>query len=275
MKKPLRLSRLLLILFFVAEIIWIFLPVSMAVLWSFVDRDYPWSFPDLFPQKLSFSQWIYVWRYTNIQRAIQTSYTIALFVAMTTMALGLPTAYALGRNIIKGSKAIQIVMLIPIIIPGMVVALFLAPVFLNMRLSQTMLGIVLGHTFLALPYMVRIMATSFGAIPQDIIDAAKNLGAGRITIFFKIYLPMISMGLIAALIFVFVVSLEEFNLSFIIGMPTFETIPTILYSFLGYNFSRSNASVVSLILTVPNVLLLLLIERLLKANHLSAIPGKG
>jgi len=66
-----------------------------------------------------------------------------------------------------------------------------------------------------------------------------------------------------------------FSLSFVLGSPDFTTVPTILYSYLGYNFIRPNAAVVSLILVVPNVLLMLIFERLLKSDGAVTVGGKG
>ena len=76
------------------------------------------------------------------------------------------------------------------------------------------------------------------------------------------------------MVFAFITSLEEFNLTFVIGTPTYQTVPTVLYSFLGYNFIRTNASVVALILVVPNVVMLFLVERLVKSDYLSSALGK-
>ncbi|GAB7193993.1 hypothetical protein OS11_02640 [Dickeya oryzae] len=74
---------------------------------------------------------------------------------------------------------------------------------------------------------------------------------------------------------VFILSIEEFSVSYIVGAPDFITVPTILYSYLGYNFIRPNAAVVSLILVVPNVVLMLLMERCLKNVPTSAFVSKG
>ena len=62
----------------------------------------------------------------------------------------------------------------------MVIAMFLSRVFYSFGLAQTFVGLVIGHTLLSMPYMLRILATAFEAIPQDVIDAARNLGAGRL-----------------------------------------------------------------------------------------------
>jgi len=168
----------------------------------------------------------------------------------------------------------MLVVLLPIIMPGMVVALFLSRVFTALGLSQTFFGLVLAHTLMSLPYMIRVMTTSFQAIPQDVIDAAENLGASTFVKIRDIFLPMIRPGLLAGMIFAFTVSIEEFNLTFIIGTPTFETIPTILYSFMGYYFIRTHASVVALLMMTPNIIMLFIVERFLKSDYLAASLGK-
>ncbi|GAB4370232.1 MAG: ABC transporter permease [Spirochaetales bacterium] len=260
--------------FVITQIIWVGVPVLMAVLWSLVDPQHPWSFPQLFPEKLSLAQWAYVFKYTNIERALKTSYSVAPLAVLLSFVLSLPTAYVLGRKNIPGKKVFMLVVLLPIIMPGMVVALFLSRVFAAFHLTQSFFGLVLAHTLMGIPYMIRVLTTSFEAIPQDIIDAAENLGANTFVKIKDIFLPMVRPGLLAGMVFAFTTSIEEFNLTFVIGTPTFETIPTILYSFLGYNFIRTNASVVALIMMTPNIILLFIVERILKADYLSAPLGK-
>lgn len=260
--------------FVITQIIWVGVPVLMAVLWSLVDPQHPWSFPQLFPEKLSWAQWAYVFKYTNIERALKTSYSVAPLAVLLSFVLSLPTAYVLGRKNIPGKKVFMLVVLLPIIMPGMVVALFLSRVFAAFHLTQSFFGLVLAHTLMGIPYMIRVLTTSFEAIPQDIIDAAENLGANTFVKIKDIFLPMVRPGLLAGMVFAFTTSIEEFNLTFVIGTPTFETIPTILYSFLGYNFIRTNASVVALIMMTPNIILLFIVERILKADYLSASLGK-
>ncbi len=260
--------------FIVVQLVWVGLPIVMTVLWSLVNPDYPWSYPQMFPEKLSLAQWKYVFKYTNIVRALKTSYSVAPLSVLLSFFLALPTAYALGRKKFAGKKLFMTLVLLPIIMPGMVVALFLSRVFTAFGLAQSFFGLVLAHTLMGLPYMIRVLTTSFEAIPQDVIDAAENLGASNFSKIKDIFLPMVRPGLLAGMVFAFTTSIEEFNLTFIIATPTFETIPTILYSFLGYNFIRTNASVIALIMMVPNILMLFAVERILKSDYLSASLGK-
>jgi putative spermidine/putrescine transport system permease protein len=260
--------------FVIVQLLWVGIPILMAIMWSLVNPNDSWSYPNIFPPSFSLEQWRYVFNYTNIGRALRTSYTVAPLAVILSFLLSLPTSYILGRKNVPGKKIFMLVVLLPMIMPGMVVALFLSRVFSLLGLSQRFSGLVVAHTLMSMPYMIRVMTTSFAAIPQDVIDAAENLGASTYVKIKDIFLPMIRPGLLAGMIFAFTTSIEEFNLTFIIGTPTFETIPTILYSFMGYNFIRTNASVVSLLMMTPNIIMLFLAERFLKSDYLSASLGK-
>lgn len=255
-------------------ILWIGLPLLMAILWSLVDPEHPWSYPQTFPEALSTYHWVHIFKYTAIGEAIANSFFIAFATTILSFLLSLPTAYALGRRNLRGRETLKIGMLLPIVFPGMALALFLGRVFITLGLSQTYMGVIMAHTIIAMPFMMRILTVSFESIPQEIIDAAENLGAGPWVKLKEVYFPMILPGFLAGSIFSFIASMEEFNLTFIIGAPEIQTIPTVLFSYLGANFLRTSASVVSLILVIPNIILLIITERFIKTEYLGAALGK-
>ncbi|MFV0321561.1 MAG: ABC transporter permease [Alphaproteobacteria bacterium] len=258
-----------------AMVFWIILPFMMAILWSLVDPSQPWSYPDLFPKKLSFARWVDIWQKTNIKYALKNSYSLAPVVAIISVLCAMPTAYALGRLDFKGKNIIQILSLLPMVVPAMVIAVFFTQLLINMGIYNKYLGIMIGHVVITLPYSIRILSAGFSNIQQDQIDAAKDLGANLPTIIRVVYLPTILPAMFAALIFTFIISIEEFNIAYVLGSPDFTTVPTILYSYLGYNFVRPNAAVVSLILVVPNVLLMLFVEKLIRGDKVYQKGTKG
>ena len=252
------IARISLIFFILANFIWLFLPFLMAGLWSLVDPAKPWSYPDIFPQSLSFERWKIVWETTSLPEAMFNSYTIAPTVSLITILLSLPTAYAFGRMEFRGKKLAELLTLIPLVIPGMIIALFFSRMLLDLNINNPFIGIVIGHVVLTLPYAIRILSAGFSSVPQDLM-----------------YMPMLKPSFLASIIFCLVKSIEEFAIAFVIGSPDFITVPTILYSFLGYSFIRPNAAVVSIILLVPNIILMMIIEKLLKGNYLSQSTGKA
>ncbi|MFA0146467.1 ABC transporter permease [Vibrio lentus] len=261
--------------FILVNLLWLGVPFAMAIIWSLVDPNHPWSYPDLLPQVLSFGRWIEVWETTSLPEALRNSYSVAPAVAILTITLAMPTAYAFGRMEFRGKKLAEMVSLLPMVMPSMILAVFFSAMLLELGLTDPYVNIVIAHTVLALPYAIRILSAGFKAIPQDLIDACSDMGAGKIGTFKHAFLPMLKPSLLASSIFCLVISIEEFNMSYVLGAPDFITVPTILYSFLGYSFIRPDAAVVSLILVIPNVLLMLLIERLLKGNYLSQSTGKA
>ena len=269
------IARISLAFFILANFIWLFLPFLMAGLWSLVDPAKPWSYPDIFPQSLSFERWKIVWETTSLPEAMFNSYTIAPTVSLITILLSLPTAYAFGRMDFRGKKLAELLTLIPLVIPGMIIALFFSRMLLDLNINNPFIGIVIGHVVLTLPYAIRILSAGFSSVPQDLIDASRDLGASKFTVFKDAYMPMLKPSFLASIIFCLVKSIEEFAIAFVIGSPDFITVPTILYSFLGYSFIRPNAAVVSIILLVPNIILMMIIEKLLKGNYLSQSTGKA
>jgi putative spermidine/putrescine transport system permease protein len=255
-------------------VLWTGVPLAMAVLWSLVDPDQPWSFPNVLPPSLSLHSWRYVLDATEIGKAALTSFLLAATVTGVSFVLGFPTAYALARRSFPGRELTKILVLLPILMPGMVIALFLSRVIGALGLSQTFAGLVLGHTLIAMPFMIRILTTTLESIPRDLLEAADNLGAGAMLKLVSIILPLTVPGLAAGSIFTFVTSLEDFNLTYVIGTPTFQTIPTVLFGALGYHFVRTQAAVISIILLLPSLILLYVAERWLKAEYLASAFGR-
>jgi putative spermidine/putrescine transport system permease protein len=255
--------------------LWLVIPFMLTVLWSLVDKTHPWAWPDALPPVLSLGRWVEVWTTTALPQALRNSYLLAAAVSVCTLMLSLPAAWAFGRMSFTGKHLLQNAILLPLIVPGFVVALFFSMLLNVVGIHSRFGGILLGHMIILMPYAVRILTLSFSQIRQDTLDAARDMGASAMNRFLVACLPTLRPGIFAALIIVFTLSIEEFAISFIVGSPDFITVPAILYSYLGYNFIRPNAAVISLMLVVPNVILMLIAEKLLTKNPVASFAGKG
>ncbi|GFN24242.1 ABC transporter permease [Thermanaeromonas sp. C210] len=266
--------RLFVWLFITLLLISIVVPLIVMVLWSLIDPQVGWEYPDLYPKAFSLHFWRHLLSLEEVPRAMALSFTIAPVVTILTGILALPTAYVLGRKSFWGKGLIEIMVLLPIIIPGITVAISLGSIFNRLGLSQTIPGIIMAHMLVVMPYMIRTVTSTFKAIPQDVIDAAYDLGASPLQVAKYILIPLVMPGLFAGGVFTFIYSIEEFVLTFIIATPTYQTVPTLLFSYLGYYFSRPLASAISLIILVPTIFTLFLAEKFLKAEYLSSGFGK-
>ncbi|MEX3008220.1 ABC transporter permease [Hoeflea sp. TYP-13] len=270
------LNRFLIYLLITVCTLWLVIPFTMAVLWSLVDPAEPWTADKLMPPVMSFFRWQNMWENSSLKSALLNSYTLAPSAAVFTLLLALPTSFALGRIDFPGREVAKIIALLPLVVPPFVTAIFFTSLLFSIGLHAWRFGAILfAHSVLFLPFAIRIMTVSFEQVRQDHIDAARDLSASAFARWRVAYLPALKPGILASLLIVFIQSIEEFAIAFIVGSPDFVTIPTLLFGSLGQDFVRPNAAVLSLILVVPNVVLMLFLEKLLRSANPSMSSGKG
>ena len=225
---------------------------------------------------MSLFRWQNMWVNSSLQTALVNSYVLAPTAALLALLLAMPTAFAFGRLQFPGKEAAKLVSLLPLVVPEFITAVFFTSLMFQLGLHTWRFGaIVFAHTVIYLPYAIRILSVSFEQVRQDHIDAARDMSASTMARWKVAYIPALKPGILAALLIVFIKSIEEFAVAFIVGAPNFVTIPTLLYSSMGQDFVRPNAAVLSLILVVPNVILMLFLERLLRSANPSLSSGKG
>jgi multiple sugar transport system permease protein/putative spermidine/putrescine transport system permease protein len=172
-------------------------------------------------------------------------------------------------------RVVEIFILAPIIIPGLVVAVGIGQIFLLLSLSYSMVGVILVQIVGTLPLMIRLMTASLETIPDDLIHAARSLGAGSIDVLAHVILPLAVPGLLAGGLLSFIGSFEEFDKSFIVGAPVIQTLPIKLYMFLDpYSMQLPLASIIAFILLLPALIIFVLAGRILRDDLMAAGMGK-
>ena len=252
------------------------LPILVAVCWSLVDPQVGWFPPDVFPSAFSLANWQALLAVPEMAQAFATSFVVGVLVTILCVIIGLPAAYALARRKPRYRRLIELLILMPLMLPGIVLATGLGSIFIRLHLAQTLPGVVLAQTIVVLPFMIRIVTATLSGVPQDLLDASRNLGAGPWLTLRRVLIPMIAPGLFAGALLAFLGSLEEFTLTFVVGMPAVQTLPMLLWAYLGGRSSiQTYAAVVAIALLLPTLILLFVAERVLKTEHLAAGLGKA
>jgi multiple sugar transport system permease protein/putative spermidine/putrescine transport system permease protein len=172
-------------------------------------------------------------------------------------------------------RLVEIFILAPIIIPGLVVAVGIGQVFLVLGLGYSVPGVILVQIVGTLPLMIRLMTAALETIPDDLIHAARSLGASTVGIVIHIILPLATPGLLAGGLMSFIGSFEEFDKSFIVGAPVVQTLPIKLYMYLDpYSMQLPLASIVSFILLLPALIVFVIAGRILRDDLMAAGMGK-
>jgi putative spermidine/putrescine transport system permease protein len=246
----------------------IFGPLINLGMWAFAEQ---WFFPNRFPTQWGFSFWERVFRpRAGAWEALFNSVTIALLTVCLSLILAIPAGYALARLALPLRSLIMVAFLLPQAFPSLPIFINIAAMFYGLGLNGTIAGVVLVHSLPGLVYAVWIATASFAAVDRAMEEAARNLGAGPLRTFATITMPQAAPGLMAASIFVFLDSIDEFTGTFFVGAPDVQTLPLLMFSAsMGGNFQI--AAITALVLLVPSVGFMLVIERFLKADVLARI----
>jgi putative spermidine/putrescine transport system permease protein len=143
-------------------------------------------------------------------------------------------------------------------LPAILTGLALFQVFQLAELDRPVWGLIVGHTLVAVPYVLRTTLAVLANFDMRVEEAASSLGASPARVFFEVTLPLIRPGVVAGGIFAFIVSFDQFPISLFLVPPKGETLPVVLFNYMKFDLDGAiaAASMVSILLALSVVLLL-------------------
>lgn len=190
--------------------LWTLAPLYLVALASFSTKEAVFQWPKLFlPTAFSTDTMVFFINSTGVLESVKNSIIVALVTVAASLVLGAPGGYALARFRFRGRDAIQLGLLISKMFPTAILSVPLAVAFLQMDLYDTIWGVALIHTAMALPFVIIVTAGIFVGVPRDLEEAAQTLGCSRPQAFLRVVMPLTLPGLAAAAIFTFVLSWNE------------------------------------------------------------------
>ena len=152
------------------------------------------------------------------------SLTIALFTAILAATLGIMASLAVTRLNFWGKQVFMSLMVAPMIIPLIIIGVALYHSFAPLGLSNSMLGLVLAHTIIAIPIVFVTVTASLKGVDRNLELAAMGLGSTPLGAFFKVTLPLIRPAVLSGALFAFIISFDEVVVSiFLAGSKTENT----------------------------------------------------
>lgn len=185
------------------------------------------------------------------------SLVVALSAAGLGLLLGLPAAFYLVRHARFGQTALLGFLVSPIIMPHIIIAVALFYLYARIGLVGTTLGLIIGHTVLAVPYIVVTVVAVLKNYDERLDHAAYTLGANKARTFLHVTLPLIRSGLIAAFMFAFIVSFDELTIALFVTSGQVTTLPKQMWDDALLRVSPALAAVATLILAFMTGLILL------------------
>lgn len=143
-------------------------------------------------------------------QSVLNSLLVAASTTLLCLAVGLLAAYSFARIPIRGSTKFLFYIFLSRLLPPIAILIPVYVVFKTIGLLDTLASIILIHASFAMPFFVWILFVHFKSIPQSVEDSARVDGCSRLQVLTKIMIPIAKPGIIAASIFAFMISYNEF-----------------------------------------------------------------
>lgn len=207
--------------------LFLFLPISMIVLFSFNTTP-----GGLFPMKGFTLQW-YAQAFTDqiVIAAAQRSLLVATITALVSGVFGTLCAIGLARYDFPLKRLFWILILMPMLIPALMLGISLLNFFHMLGIKLSLLTVIIGHCVWGIPYVIFIVYARMKDFDWAVEEAAHDLGANTWQTFSRVTFPMIATSVISAMMIIFAWSFDDFLVTFFtIGNQA--TLPIIIWGLL-------------------------------------------
>lgn len=203
-----RMRRVLLVGGVVATL-WILLPLYFLLVNAFSSPEVVSQFPKaLWPEGRTDSL-RFLLEFEGVVAALLNSLAVAAMTMLASITLGAPAGYAIARYEFRGKTAFRMLIMLTRAFPLPLLALPLAVLFIRSGIDDTLWGLAMVHTMLALPFAVLITYSLFSGVPVELEEAAWVFGCNKWQAFVRVVLPLAAPGLAASAVFAFVISWNE------------------------------------------------------------------
>jgi putative spermidine/putrescine transport system permease protein len=209
------LALALLVALFVVGPLLIVVPMSFSTATSF-------EFP---PPGYSFGYYRAFFADARWTQPVINSIGIGLATMLLTMVLVIPASFAMVRQRFFGRSAVNLILMMPMIVPHIVMALGYYSYFSHLRIIHSPLGVVLAHTCLSVPVSYLIIAAALKGFDRNLERAAMNLGAGPLRTFWEVTFPVLRPGFLVGGLFAFIHSFDEAVVAIFISGQAASTLP--------------------------------------------------
>jgi multiple sugar transport system permease protein len=207
------------------------LPLMLTVLASLKTTAEAAAVPPTYiPSELSFDSYVRLWDYqAGLPAYVMNSLGTALLTIAIALALTIPAGFALARLPIPGKEILFIFMLLALIIPYQALLTPIFLMFVQLKLTNSIVGLAILHTTIQFPFSLYIMRNAFEAVPRELEEAAVIDGGGTFQVLRRVLLPSVVPAIVTVALFAFITSWNELLGSLVLNSrESAFTLPVIL-----------------------------------------------
>jgi multiple sugar transport system permease protein len=237
---------------------------------------------DWVPDHISFSRYQEIFTahgdnpFANFRSALLNSTIIASCTVLISIAVGVFGAYSLARLRFRAQRPLMLVFLSTYMVPPIALLIPMYLIMVRLQLLDTRLGLIIVYCTFTTPFVLWIMGNFFRTIPHELEDAARVDGCSRVGALFRVILPLARPGLLATMLFAFLVAWDEFLYALIFTSTTAsKTVPVAIAEFAGrYTTDFGLQAAGGILAALPPVLIALVFQRYI-VSGLGAGAVKG
>lgn len=241
------------------------LPVLWTLLTSFETQEEVYRFPPtLFPGGFHYQNYVEIFGTSQYRVFALNSIIVASTATLITMTLASLAAYAFSTVAFRGNFSLMLVVLITRMVPGIALVIPLYILAQRLEVYDTRGNLILLYVVTTLPLAIWLLKTSFDAVPQSLLEAARIDGCTEVRILYRIFLPAAAPGLVTTLIITFLTNWNEFLLAQIFtASPASKTLPVAVGELTGaeYGIHWGNLTALGMVLILPTLLLAVWVQR--------------
>ena len=200
--------------------------------------------------------------------ALGTSLIVGLGCVAVTLVIAAPAGYALALLNLRGGGPLNFVLLVAQMIPAVVMAMGFYAVYNSLGLLNTVWGLIIADSTIAVPFGVLLFTAFMGGIPRELLQAARVDGAGAWRTFVSIVLPMSRNSMLTVALFAFLWAWSDFIFASTLNRNG-DLIPITLsiYNYIGNNTTQWNAIMATAVVaSIPAAVLLVVAQRYVAAG---------
>jgi putative spermidine/putrescine transport system permease protein len=241
----------------------IILPLVVVCVWAFADV---WRYPAIIPQQFGLRYWYVTLSRSDVWSSITMSIQLAVMVTALSCVICLPAAYAFARLSFPGRNLLFFSFLAGQAFPKFGLLVAIAGIFLGLNLIGNFWGVVLIQLVGTLLYMIWIPVAAFQSVDRRMEEAARDVGARPLRVFWSITLPQAGPTIAAAVLLSFVGTFYETEGAWLIGAPAIRTMTVLMISFINNQPVIQFGAVLSVLLWIPSFFALLFARRVISSG---------
>lgn len=192
----------------VLVILWLVAPIIVMAVYGFNKGN--GKAVDTTWHGFTFKWYQNIFAYSDLTSALVNSITIALITTAIATVLGTLMGVALGRWKFRGTGSVNVLLFANIAAPEVVLGAALLSMFLTLGVPRGYFTIVLAHVMFSIAYVVITVRARMAGLDPALEEAARDLGAGPISTFFMVTLPVIRSGVFAGALLAFALSIDDY-----------------------------------------------------------------